>query len=150
MKFIKRFFLIVTAVVVLTQTANAQLRKTATIENIGYFKGVLLSKVEISGDEIYRLHLPPDKSYSDPIVLILGTEDEMILNLKDLFMALSNAERGDIFDFESTGESYTLQFRNAGGSKWFDVYENNNNFVAGRLFDRTIKAILRYYNSLEE
>ncbi len=148
MNLVKRFVILI-AVVLLTQMANAQLRKAATIENVGYFKGVLLSKVEISGDEIYRLHLPPDKSYSDPIVLILGTEDEMILNLKDLFAALSNAERGDIFDFESTGKSYSLHFRNAGGSKWFDVYEDNNNFVAGRLFDRTIKALMRYYG-LEE
>ena len=144
MKHSKAILLIIILMTILTQSANAQLRKAASIENVGMFRGVLLSRVESYGDTTYRLHLPADKSYADPVIFVVGSRKEMILNINDLFMALSNAERGDIFDFECDGYRYHLHFRSGGGSKWYDVYEEHDNIVAGRLFDRVLKAILKH------
>ncbi len=144
---VKKIFLILIALMSLKQTADAQLIKAASVDNVGMFGGVLLSRVESYGDTTYRLHLPA--SYADDVIFVVGSMDEMILNVKDLYAALSSAERGDIFDFECDGYRYHLYFRRGGGSKWYDVYEEHDNIVAGRLFDRVLKAILKHY-SIEE
>lgn len=147
MKHSKTNLLIIILMSILTQSANAQLRKAASIENVGMFGGVLLSRVESYGDTTYRLHLPA--GYADPVIFVIGSKKEMVLNINDLFVTLSSAERGDMFEFECDGYRYHLYFRRGGGSKWYDVYEEQDNVVAGRLFDRVLKAILKHY-SIEE
>lgn len=152
MKLFRFILLFAVSISFFGQAAEAQIRKAASIEKVGNFKGVILDKVEINGDEIYRLCLPEVSSTihtTDSMILLIGTKDEMIVNLKDFLSLLYSSQRGDIFEFECAGKSYVMHFRHGGGSRWFDVYEHYNSIVAGRLFDRVIKAILKYYDSEE-
>ena len=151
MKLVKNILLIIISISFFGQVAEAQIRKTATIEKVGNFKGVLLDKVEIAGDEIYRLHLPSatNVGLTDPMILLIGTKEEMLKNLKDFLSLLYDSQRGDIFEFECAGQNYMMCFRHGGGSRWFDIQEQYSSIVVGRLFDRVIKAILKYYDSEE-
>ena len=146
MNFTKKLLLVILSICALTQISEAQLRKTAAVQKVGTFAGATLFKTEIEDIEIYQLSLPTVNSYNERVVLILGTKNEMLSNLSDLSTALQTSKRGDMFEYKCAGQNYKLYFRQGGGSKWFDVYEEYDNIATGRLFDRILYRLLKHYD----
>ena len=111
MEFTKRIILILVTVI-LVQTANAQLRKVETHEDVKIFNAVLLQKTIIESDktEYYSFFIPQEEDHGSYIVLFLGSKEEMLMNLQDLLTALRTATKGEVYEFhcmENIGERRT-------------------------------------------
>ena len=143
-----RTLLCVLILVCLQSIGFAQLRKSSKTEKIITINlAEYLCKTEIEGVELYSLSLPNAASkYYDPVVLFLGTYQEMISNLQDLTTAMESGEKGEIFDFQSCGFQYTLVFHRVLGQRCFKVYkEHSTNSDYGNLFRSTTDRILEYF-----
>ena len=125
----------------------AQLRKVGKTEKIlTITMADHLYKDEIEGVEFYSLSLPNASKYYNPVVLYLGTYQEMISNLKDLSAAIEAGEKGEVFDFQSCGFKYTLVFHRVIGQKCFKVYkEHSTSSDYGNLYRYTTDRILEYF-----
>lgn len=125
----------------------AQLRKTSKTEKIITINlAEHLCKTEVDDIEIYSLTLPNASKYYEPVVLYLGTYQEMISNLQDLTTAMEAGEKGEIFDFQSCGFQYTLVFHRVLGQRCFKVYrEHSVSSDYGNLYRYTTDRILEYF-----
>lgn len=128
-------------------TGFAQLRKSSKTEKlITINMADHLYKTDIDGMEIYSLSLPNASKYYEPVLLYLGTYQEMISNLKDLSAAIEAGEKGEIFDYQSSEFQYTLVFHRVLGQKCFKVYrKHSTNSDYGNLFKYTTDRILEHF-----
>lgn len=145
-----RFYRVLLSVLILACLQSigfAQLRKSSKTEKIlTITMADHLYKTDIDGVEIYSLSLPNASKYYDPVLLYLGTYQEMISNLKDLSAAIEAGEKGEIFDFQNSGFQYTLVFHRVIGQKCFKVYrEHSTSSDYGNLFRYTTDRILEYF-----
>lgn len=145
MEFTKRIILILVTVI-LVQTANAQLRKVETHEDVKIFNAVLLQKTIIESDktEYYSFFIPQEEDHGSYIVLFLGSKEEMLMNLQDLLTALRTATKGEVYEFHCMEENYTLTLGAVMGEKYFRVQDG---ISSGRLYESVLKSFLKYLNS---
>lgn len=149
---IVRIILLATYLSIFGVTCNAQLRKSVTVEKVKTFTNgsVRLNKSIIEEDEVYSVTLKNNSRYFEPIVLFLGTKDEMLTNLKDLSAALEEGKKGEIFDFQSCGQNYQLTFHKVLGQRCFKVWEEHNvQSDFGNFYKSTIDDIIEYFNKKE-
>jgi chloramphenicol O-acetyltransferase len=143
-----KFILTLLAFLFVVSPAEAQLKKSASVEKVKTFTtgSVPLYKFALDDVDVYSVTLKNNSRNFEPIVLFLGTKEEMISNLKDLSAALNDGKKGDIFEFESCGRKYHMSFHNVIGQKCFKVWEENNiQSDYGTFFKSTIDDILKYF-----
>lgn len=146
---IDRFLLLTLCIFICGITGNAQLRKSATVEKVKTFtnSSVRLDKSIIDDEDIYSVTLKNNSKYFEPIILFLGTKDDMLKNLEDFSAALEEGKKGEIFEFQSCGQKYQLTFHKVLGQRCFKVWEEHNvQSDYGNFYKATIDDILKYFN----
>ena len=140
---------------------NAQLKKSSEIEKVrsftngtvALFKTTIIDDFELLNEtiEIYAVKLPNVSTYHSPIVLYLGTKENMLKNLQDFSDALNNGKKGESFEFDVLNKKYYLSFGKVLGQRCFLVsepYSSSNDY--GRFFKSTIDDIIEYFKKVEE
>lgn len=142
-----KFILILLAAAFVVLPTEAQLKKSASVEKVKTFSNgsVPLYKSVLDDVVVYSVTLKNNSRHFDPIVLFLGTKEEMISNLKDFSAALNDGKKGEIFEFECCGRKYEMSFHKVIGKKCFKVWEENNiQSDFGNFFKSTIDDILNF------
>lgn len=131
----------------------AQLKKTANIEKVKTFTNgsVVLNKTTKDSVSIYSVTLRNNSKFHENIVFFLGTEDDLLKNLRDLSNALKDGKKGDNFDFSAIGVDYNLSYDKVLGQVCFKIREPSSiSTDFGRLYKATIDDIIEYYTKEDE
>lgn len=76
----------------------------------------------------------------------MGDKETTIKNLQDFSETLKNAKKGEHFDFEVMGQTYSLAYSTTLGQKCFKVWEPNGiSSDFGRLYKATIDDMIKYF-----
>lgn len=107
---------------VVPMASFAQLKKTATIEKLKSFTNgsVTLTKTMTEKGDTYSVILRNNSKFHDPVIFLLGDKETTIKNLQDFSEALKNAKKGEHFDFEVMGQTYSLAYSTTLGQKCFN------------------------------
>lgn len=132
---------------------NAQLKKSSEIEKVRsftngtvtLFKTTIIDDFELLNDtiEIYAVKLPNVSTYHSPVVLYLGTKENMLINLQDFSDALNNGKKGESFEFDVLNQKYYLSFGKVLGQRCFLVsepYSSSNDY--GRFLNLLLMTLL--------
>lgn len=131
----------------------AQLKKTANIEKVKTFTNgsVVLNKTTKDSVSIYSVTLRNNSKFHENIVFFLGTEDDLLKNLRDLSNALKDGKKGDNFDFSAIGVDYNLSYDKVLGQVCFKIRKPSSiSTDFGRLYKATIDDIIEYYTKEDE
>lgn len=131
----------------------AQLKKTANIEKVKTFTNgsVVLNKTTKDSVSIYSVTLRNNSKFHENIVFFLGTEDDLLKNLRDLSNALKDGKKGDNFDFSAIGVDYNLSYDKVLGQVCFKIRKPSSiSTDFGRLYKATIDDIIEYYIKEDE
>ena len=133
---------------VVPMASFAQLKKTATIEKLKSFTNgsVTLTKTMTEKGDTYSVILRNNSKFHDPVIFLLGDKETTIKNLQDFSEALKNAKKGEHFDFEVMGQTYSLAYSTTLGQKCFKVWEPNGiSSDFGRLYKATIDDMIKCF-----
>lgn len=148
MRIIKTVFLLTAMLLAMPIGVQAQLKKTSNTEKVKSFTNgsvTLYKSIIEDGDTIYSVSLRNNSKYFDNVVFHLGTKDEMIKNLHDLYTALKEGKKGDSFEFSASGVDYLLSYDKVLGQVCFRVREPHSiTDDFGRFYKATIDSIITY------
>lgn len=148
MRIIKTVFLLIAMLLAMPIGVQAQLKKTSNTEKVKSFTNgsvTLYKSIIEDGDTIYSVSLRNNSRYFDNVVFHLGTKDEMIKNLHDLYTALKEGKKGDSFEFSASGVDYLLSYDKVLGQVCFRVREPHSiTDDFGRFYKATIDSIITY------
>lgn len=147
MKQIRNIF-IALLLCVIPMTSYAQLKKTATIEKVKSFTNgsVTLTKTLTEHGDTYSVILRNNSKFHDSVIFLLGDKKTTIKNLQDLSEALEKAKKGEYFDFEVMGTTYSLAYSTTLGQKCFKIWEPNSiSSDFGRLYKATIDDMIKFF-----
>ena len=148
MRIIKTVFLLIAMLLAMPIGVQAQLKKTSNTEKVKSFTNgsvTLYKSIIEDGDTIYSVSLRNNSRYFDNVVFHLGTKDEMIKNLHELYTALKEGKKGDSFEFSASGVDYLLSYDKVLGQVCFRVREPHSiTDDFGRFYKATIDSIITY------